>query len=466
MQVLSLFSRLLILLVALGFVIPGHAQRNHLSHKIRTLGIGFHTNIGYGWPLPIEEVEGGLLIEPAYPIFATLPTELQDFEGNYLDDPRLTYTLGGHVSYKHSLANRFLVTFEGGYSRSQVAYYLVNLEPFEDASLAFDSWQDWLNYDQLYGGFYLGFPVGRKRGRFLNLGAKYARANVTETLFKGDVRSYQGITEDNGIRDWSDPSSPRYFGFFDKFSYDVTRIVPRIGYLSQFGKYDSHAFEFAIIYNYSLGGEMINTQYATTGDGFNFEVNEIRYTGNHIAIEASYTMPILRSKRSASFSKPKPPKYQPPINNPPVNNPPVYTQPSPSQPSSDPFFNPIMDDLDNCFNIKSVADVRYEENHFQYTDGTVEFEIYHKDGKEDGDMVTVCVEGNRVLKNHKLTDAGHRFSVPTNGKSLINILIYTENTGALGKNSLGISLISGGKIHTIELDADGKKYYWFKMEPQ
>ena len=452
----------------LVLAVPGQAQKRHISHKIRTLGIGLHGNIGMGWPISIEGIGGDALIEPAYPIFSTLPEDLQDYEGNFLDEPRLTYTVGGHLSYKHSILDRFLVTLEGGYSRSQVTYYLVNLEPFDNASLSFDAWQDWINYDQLYGGFYVAFPLGRTRGRFLNVGAKYARANVTETLYKRDVRDYQGIIEDNNIRAWQDPSSPRSFAFLDEFNYDVIRLVPRVGWLRQFGKYASHSFEFAVIYNLTLGNNMVNTVYTTSRDGVNFEATEINFSGNHLALEMSYTMPILRSKRS-SGSKYKPPKKPTPYTPPPPPNtsgggggapPPL------PPPSADPFFDPILDDLKSCYRITSTNDVRYEENHFQYTDGTVEFEIYHKDGVEDGDMVSVCVEGNKVLTKHKLTDAGQRFTVQTQGKSLINILVYTENTGSQAKNSLGISLINGGKIHTIELDADGKKYYWFKMEPQ
>lgn len=438
-------KKLFVLVIFFAVIQSAFAQK--LEYKIRTLGISLYGNYGMSYPASIYGQGSTDHIKPAYPLINEVPTSFEDYKGNDIEASQNTFTLGASLHYKHSFGSRFILTLLGGYAQTQVSHYLINLKPLPSNSHPFDAWHEWYNYRHYFAGLQMGLPLGKKMGRFFNLGCNVSIANIAAPLIQKDVTAYPGIVE-NGIRAWTDPSINAGFTFIDNLNSDVIILTPSIKYLIQFGKYNSHAFELGLSYSFSLYDNLITTEYLRFQNGTINGESTLNFKGDYIAMEASYSIPIFKSSKKFI---PRTVHYTPsPI-------------PSPST-QPDPLIQQIIPDLKSCFNIKSTKDIRYEENHFKFNQNMVEFELYQKDGLNDGDMVTVCVEGKIELKKLQLTDRGTRFKVNTTGKKEVNILVYMESGGNQGNTSLGISLVSGGQVNTIEKDAPAGKYYWFKLE--
>lgn len=447
-------KKLLFLIIILTLSNLGWAQKKKkLDYKIRTFGIGFYGSIGAGYPMGVRNFGSNDQIEPAYPIFNKLPSGFKDYMGNDIGENRQTYTLGATAQYKHSFGRNFLFTLMGGYAQTQISHYLINLDPFTSFAYSFEAWHEWYNYNQYFAGLQLGFPIGKRKGRFIALGCAAAIANINEPLFEENVRSYPGIVENN-VRSWLDPIANEGFTFIDRVNSDVMLLTPSLKYIFQFGKYQHHAFELGFSYSFAISDDLVNTTYRRINNDEVTGSSELSFSGNHVGIEASYIIPIFRSKTTF---KPKGIKS--------FKNRPSRNKPSTNIPPTDPILVQILPDMKNCFKTNNVNQVRYEEKHFKYHSGTsvVEFELYHKDDLDDGDLVAVCVDGKIQFSKLRLTAEGTKFKVYIRGKKEIDIIIQALSKGSQGNVSLGFSLVSGGPALTIEKSAKEKMYYLYKL---
>ncbi|MCO6491402.1 MAG: hypothetical protein J5I98_23495 [Phaeodactylibacter sp.] len=223
-------------------------------------------------------------------------------------------------------------------------------------------------------------------------------------------------------------------GFEDHLGNDIkgNRNTYALGATAHY-KHSFGAFEFGLSYSFALSANLITTDYLRYQNNALIGQSRLNYKGDYIAVEASYVIPLFRSKKKVlprHLRPKKPPK-------PPKSSRPRPGRPSPKQPDSDPLLRQVIPSLKSCFNTSDTRNLRYEENHFKFNQNSVEFELYHKDGLDDGDMVTVCVDGQIQLNKLRLTDRGTRFTVNTAGKREVNIVIYTESGGSQGNTSLG-----------------------------
>jgi len=76
--------------------------------------------------------------------------------------------------------------------------------------------------------------------------------------------------------------------------------------------------------------------------------------------------------------------------------------------------------------------------------------------KEDGDVITLRLNGQIALGNFEVKKEPHQIIIPlTEGENLIEL--YAENIGSIPPNTAAISIISGGKeITTLVLKSDMK----------
>ncbi len=431
-------------------------------YKIRTFGLGFYGNIGFGYPLDVETVGSeDQIIKPAYRFFNDVSEITEDFEGRTLDPVRETYSLGAFVHYKHSIGTKLLLTLQGGYATSQVSHYLVNALPTQGNPYA--GWVEWYNYQHYFYGAQIGIGFGKTMRRYANFGCRVSQTSLVEPLFVQNVTGYQGITKSD-TRTWN--NSEGGFSIVDEVNTDVTVLTPSFTFLFQFGKYNSHAFEIGMSYSFALDQNLITSTY-TRREGFDVTGQSIfNFKGQAFALEASYTIPIFRSKKKY-VKKIKPPK---PITPPksPRKKKPRNTKPTPRPTiSEDPIVAAIRPKISSCFGTNpDESTVKYVENHFKFNNNIIEFDLYHKDGLADGDEVSVCVDGQLLLRNVILSEAGTRFKVDTRGKREIDIIIYTVKRGSTDKVSIGLSVISGGQDNTVEKNAEENHYYLYKVERQ
>lgn len=439
----------------------GSISGQKLNHKIRTFGIGFYGNIGMGYPLNISTVSPGQEIDPVYPIFNSVGNIDEDFEGNEMER-QPSFTLGAHAHLKRSFGTKFLMTLSGGFARTQVVYFFSNNNT---SASGLGSWRERINFDQRFVGLDLGFPLGKGRGSFFTLGCRAALTNVSDPIFQQDVSGYEGITENN-VRTRFFPATNETVTLTDELNEDVLVLTPSLKYLIQFGRYGAHAFEFGFSYHFTPSDNLVTSGLESRQSDVLVGSSQIDYQANFVAFELGYTIPIFRSKKVATtrqqrrFAKKSRPPKRPTTRPVSKGRQPVATK----SPSRSDIPAPIRADYRSCFGNPTSDEVRLEEIPFKFNKDLVEFELYHKDGLRDGDVVTVCVDGNITHRNLELTDAGTRLQVSTQGRHQVHILVFTESAGRTGNTSLGISLLSGGQVNTIELDAFERTYYWFVME--
>lgn len=73
------------------------------------------------------------------------------------------------------------------------------------------------------------------------------------------------------------------------------------------------------------------------------------------------------------------------------------------------------------------------------------------DAAEDGDIVSVYLNGNQVLQNHMLTNAGNTFTVGPILPGNNDLVLVAMNQGSSGPNTCALS-VNGGTTTTLNLD--------------
>ena len=109
---------LITLLAILGMIQSSFSQTQKLDYKVRSFNIGLNGSFGFSHPLEVEHLSGINTLTPVYPIFNELATDFFDYMGNPIE-ARSNYSLGGSFTYRHSMGSKFLMSFGGGYARTQ-----------------------------------------------------------------------------------------------------------------------------------------------------------------------------------------------------------------------------------------------------------------------------------------------------------------------------------------------------------
>ena len=416
-----------------------------VSHKHRTFGIGFFAGGGLALPLQVDDLGGEHFLDAALPILNDLPEILCSTDASRIESERYTLAIGAYAHYRHSFGSGLLFTLEGGYAKTQVAHYLINLEPFQFSSPSFSAFHDWYNYNHTFTGIQLGFPLNKRMDKFFNVGVRVSRATISESFFQKDLRAYGGILE-SGTHQWLSGNGDEGFLFSHFINDNVIILQPVLRYLVQFGKHKHHSFEIGFSYSLTRAENLIDSRYSLIKDGKIANSNEVGFNARHLAAEVTYTLPLIRSKKLKSAS-PNP----------------IGGRHKQNQPLGQ---TPIRKDLKSCFKEKSVEKLNHQEKPLYFTDDEVEIEFYHhsKGNPPDGDRISVCLDGRILHKNITLSGKGETFSIKTRGKRAIRVLVYIENSGTDRQNSLGLALTNGGNPDKIELNAFPKQYYHFTLK--
>lgn len=83
----------------------------------------------------------------------------------------------------------------------------------------------------------------------------------------------------------------------------------------------------------------------------------------------------------------------------------------------------------------------------------VKFSVWDH-GQIDGDIISVYVNGNRVLNEFTLTGSKHTFDVTLDFNGYNYVLMYAHNEGTISPNTASLEITDGDGSHEVSLESD------------
>jgi hypothetical protein len=307
----------------------------------------------------------------------------------------------------------------------------------------------------IVGGGGLALHMGRHQNHSVNFGVVYYHSfdNLIESVYSQSQASGDVISMDE----------IQYQGH--KLGYEFSYKFP----IATFGKKRNNKSKFGNIYvsaspNGALSkGAMwrIGSSGAWKKSGTSMRVSEGRHTVQFKNIGGNWVTPqsqvVYVSANQTTYASGI--YYQ-------SGTGPTPTPPTPTPPT--PNTSAAMDletDMKSCFRTQNTNLLTWHEDDAKITSDIIELDFFDADADDDGDRISVCIDGDMVLKNEELSDAGKvvKMNIPTKSGDIIYVIIYTHNKGSNGRNSVGVEMPKGGKMKPIEFDLDSDEYYYFRM---
>ena len=419
--------------------------------KSRSLGISLQAQTPHAFTADVSSkgVDKGLR-----PIFKISGKKDEDIWWQYENQKSPSqirgYSVGAALNYLHSTANFHFISLEGGIRLSRLAYYYESKYPFLTPNVLnepVERFYEWFYIKEAFASTKFAFAVNYNKSiyYYLKLGGSYAE--LTEGFFPTKIKDYDG-TYQSGTRVWD--------GNTRELHIDETVNAERVwgtsgglGIELHFGPRRATVFYFGGILQFYLKEPFVETTYTQYYNNNIEYQDDVIQKGNYIAMDMGIRIPITPArKKNRNFGSSTGPVYTPPS-----TTPSTTTGPKAG----------LAKDMETCFKTSNTDMVTYYEKDLRAYSENLEIDFFDADGDNDGDQVSVCVNGNLALDQEELSDLGKVVELNTKGKKEVFIIIYAHNRGNNGKNTVGIQIIKGGENSEVVLELDEDEYYYLRI---
>ncbi|MGK0390341.1 MAG: hypothetical protein ACI94Y_003093 [Maribacter sp.] len=307
-------------------------------------------------------------------------------------------------------------------------------------------------------GFELRFGAKKRHALF---GGVFYRHNLKTMVNANYAKSENSILQSNDDVKYRG----NYYGYEFGYKFPIIPIKDKYGSSSNSKGKGKVTVYLSFNYLGSIGAKWRIDGGQWRNSGESVSVKEGRYlvefsnvngwtapSSTYVDIKSGtvYTTTATYSKNN---SNPPPPPPTPPTK---------PTNPAPQ--SSD-----LEKDMQSCFKDKK-SDPIYYENDLTVKYGKVEIEIFPPiSSGEDGDKISLCVDGELELSNYEINEEGKKISLDMSSKTEILLIIKAESTGSNGKTEIEVQVVTGSKLgdgldgQKVTLQLQKGDYYYIKV---